>query len=674
VATRTARRRGPAEGTRQAASRSWIRVVPDGAGGAGPGSVDMSESVVGAKPEPKSVARRPQAWLNGARRMPKRHAVHRSQRSVVARIEEIVLASSGADAFELVFSLVCARLGARATPTSTKKTDRGRANGAGRRDAIAKGLASAAKRWPGLGASTSLDVSDEVLATVSALLDRMALEGDAEALDAVFEQLVTRVGKGDKGQFFTPRHVVDWIARSLLLARGEKVVDPACGSGAFLVHARAQAEVETWGFDVDARAVRVARLIAAASGEDPRRVVRADSLARGPSEGAVGEADVIMTNPPFAGDVAYEGYELARRGRRTERDALFLERCVEMLRPGGRLAIVLPHNKVAAEAWAGLRRWLLERMRVYAVVSLPRETFLPHTAQKAVVLFAQRRTAVLPLARSNGQERVLFAVSERAGKDAGGESLFRRGAKGTSWRDVDHDLDAIEGPLRAFLRSEGNGASRGASSPAVVIRPLAELGENVTLAPERHRATRLNGEEGVLLSSLALERADRVVGTALKDAVVFDTTHAKDGLLDVRAALRAPGPPSSAKKLVLPGDLLVSRLRPYLRQVAFVHPALALECGGQPMACSTEFYVFSPLASGESLAFLLPWLMGDAAQAILGAAQEGGHHPRVPRETVLALRVPSVRVRDRKRISREVEGGIEALLEARRGLARLMQE
>ncbi|MGO8991888.1 MAG: class I SAM-dependent DNA methyltransferase [Polyangiaceae bacterium] len=601
--------------------------------------------------------------------MPKRHSVRGSQRSVVARIEEIVLASSGADAFELVFSLIAARLG------GAKLEKGGRA-------AIAKGLGVAARRWPGLDASASLDVPDDVLAAVGALLGRAALDGDAEGLDAVFEQLVTRVGKGDKGQFFTPRHVVDWIVRSLSLARGEKVIDPACGSGGFLVHARAQARVQTWGVDVDGRAVRVARLIAAASGDDPRRIARADSLQR---EGGQkdGDADVVVTNPPFAGDVAYEGYTLAKLGRRAERDALFVERCIELLRPGGRLAIVLPHNKVAAHAWSGLRRWLVEHARVFAVVSLPRETFLPHTSQKAVVVLAKRRegNGSSPSRSTVGGERVFFAVSERAGKDAAGEPIFRMGARVQGWRAMDHDLDAITAPLATFLRAEGFAAARSPSgrsttrgTSAFVVRTIAELGDATTLAPERHRATGLASRGGITLSSLVSERADRVVGRALDDAIVFDTTHARDGVLDVGAALRATAPPSSAKKLVRSGDLLVSRLRPYLRQIAFVHPGLSAECRGRTMACSTEFYVLSSKLEEESVAFLLPWLLSEDTQAILAAAQEGGHHPRVPRETLLALRVPRSRVRARGDVSARVERGIADLLTARRGLTRLIEE
>ncbi len=369
--------------------------------------------------------------------MAKRHRVRASQRSVVGRIEEIVLASSGADAFELVFSVIAARL-----------------SGAGRsRAAIERGLRDAAKKWPGLDASPSLEVPDATLTEVCALLDRAALDGDAEALDAVFEQLVTRVGKGDKGQFFTPRHVVDWIVRLLLLSRGERVVDPACGSGAFLVHARANAKVETWGMDVDARAVRVARLVSIASGEDPARIVRGDSLRR--DAGGPGEADVVVTNPPFAGDVAYAGYAVARAGKRVERDALFVERCLEMLRPGGRLAIVLPHNKVAARSWRGLRAWLTENARVLAVASLPRETFMPHTSQKAVVVFAKKRATPTPFARVDRGERTFFAASERAGKDAAGEPIFRAGHDDATWRGIDHDLDGIALPLANFLRASG---------------------------------------------------------------------------------------------------------------------------------------------------------------------------------------------------------------------------
>jgi type I restriction enzyme M protein len=580
--------------------------------------------------------------------MPNRHGVRGSQGSLVARIEELVVASSGADAFELVFALVAARL--------ASKSSRGRRTG------LDRALRDAAKEWPGLDVSVTAaqGVPDATLEAVSALLDRASLGGDAEALDAVFEQLVTRVGKGAKGQFFTPRHVVDWIVGAMELRRGERVVDPACGSGAFLVHARAAAKVETWGVDLDARAVRVARLLAIASGADPARIVRGDSLSR---EVRVPEADVIVTNPPFAGDVAYPGYEVARAGRRVERDALFVERCIELLRPGGRLGIVLPHNKAASGASADLRRWLAEHACVHAVVSLPRETFLPHTSQKAVVVFASKRAKPRPFARLEPREQTLLAASTRAGKNAAGEPVHRAGASASGWRGIDHDLADLPRPFATGPRGRAR---------THVVRTLAEMGATLAMAPERHLATRLVARGGVPLASLVELRNERVVGADLARAIVLDTTHARDGVLDVRAASRTTAPPASAKKRVRPGDLLVSRLRPYLRQIAFVHPAAC--DAARPLACSTEFYVLSPREDGESLAFLLPWLLGEETQAVLAAAQEGGHHPRVPRDLLLTMRVEEARVRSRKRVSAAVERALQRAIDAQRRLSYLIEE
>jgi hypothetical protein len=203
-----------------------------------------------------------------------------------------------------------------------------------------------------------------------------------------------------------------------------------------------------------------------------------------------------------------------------------------------------------------------------------------------------------------------------------------------------------------------------------VVRTLADLGELVTLAPERHRAAGLAAIDGEPLGSLAEERRERVTDEDLGDAIVFDTTHVKEGLVDVAAAARGTAP-SSAKKRVRSGDLLVSRLRPYLRQIGLVTDDVRLACEGRPMACSTEFYVLSP-PKGGSLAYLLPWLLGDATQAVLAAAQEGGHHPRVPRETLLALRVPSAVVKKRVATSRAVEGALVEVYAAQKKLRRAL--
>jgi type I restriction enzyme M protein len=186
-----------------------------------------------------------------------------------------------------------------------------------------------------------------------------------------------------------------------------------------------------------------------ASGQTTARAMRVDSLRRPkrrlPADPTLEDLmraqdpkfrgfDVVLTNPPFAGDVGSEyadAYELAR-GHRVERDVLFLERCVQLLRPQGRLAIVLPHNKVGAEQWAYLRAWLLERVAVVAVLGLGRNTFRPHTSQKACVVIGCKRPK--PTRRYRDEE-ILFFISERDGKDHRGRLAYALDGE-----TIDHDL------------------------------------------------------------------------------------------------------------------------------------------------------------------------------------------------------------------------------------------
>lgn len=331
--------------------------------------------------------------------MPKRHRPGTSAASILRHVEEIVLATSGEDAFELVYAVAAARLGAK-----------------------------------------KLEVKAIADRALFARVDRLlagALE-DEGTLDAIFESLVPRVAKAEKGQFFTPRPVVELVTNLLAPKRGELVVDPACGSGAFLSHARKRGAAVR-GADVDPRAVRVARLLAVAAGADPKAVERGDGL-----HAKLPAADVVATNPPFAGRAEAAGFSIAAVVRTPERDALFLERALELLKPGGRLGIVLPYNKASGAAFAGLRQWLVARARVLAVIGLPRETFLPHTSQRTFVLLAQKRVR-----QTRSDERTFFAISERAGKDTGGEPIL------TPEGALDHDLDDVAAGVEPFLRAEG---------------------------------------------------------------------------------------------------------------------------------------------------------------------------------------------------------------------------
>jgi type I restriction enzyme M protein len=379
--------------------------------------------------------------------MARRHEVqHGVWESVATRLDELLCAHSGEDPFEEALKLLSAKLAWEASGGSPGGW---LADAAGDEvTALNAGLDAAARRWPEVvapGTRTRLD--DHALARCAAALRTVRLQDGALAgLDTLVEVFVTRAAKGEKGQYFTPRHVVATAVRIVAPQTGERVVDPACGSGAFLHHAAAAAPgVLAYGADIDPRAVRVARLMLAASGQPASRVRLGDSLAEGAQDDADGLADIVLANPPFAGDVGdrfASSYALAR-GRRVERDVLFVERCVRLLRPGGRLGIVVPHNKVGGARWSFVREWLLRAVRVAGVVALGRHTFLPHTAQKACLIVGVKRAR--PLGAVPDDEIVRMFVSDRDGKDARGRWVCRE--DGT----VDHDLDEAVPALCAAM-------------------------------------------------------------------------------------------------------------------------------------------------------------------------------------------------------------------------------
>jgi hypothetical protein len=210
----------------------------------------------------------------------------------------------------------------------------------------------------------------------------------------------------------------------------------------------------------------------------------------------------------------------------------------------------------------------------------------------------------------------------------------------------------------------------------VAIRTLADLAPDYVLAPERHvlaGGAAATGD-GIPLGDLVVERRERIDPSAdHAEAVVLDTSHARDGLLDVAGALRDGAGGKSAKKRAVAGDLVVSRLRPYLRQIALVHPGALALATGRPLALSTEFYVLAPAKAGDDLAFLLPFLLSVDAQSALASAQEGGHHPRVPRTSLFALRVPRSLLRTRARTSCAVVEALAASYRASSELRALLE-
>ena len=375
-------------------------------------------------------------------------------------------------------------------------------------------LFNAAKnQWPGVFLeSSTFELSNSHLAVcVSSLQDIKLFNSNLQVVDEAFEYLVNKSAKSEKGQYFTPRHVIDMCVKMLNPQPGEYMIDTASGSCGFPVHtlfkltgrtftnAEIPAEdkehvLKVFGIDFDEKTVRVARTLNLIAGDgetnvlhlntldyehwnertvsNPRWVLtygrgfdRLKALRAEEEENRRFNFDILMANPPFAGDIKesriLHQYSLGFKGNgkaqtRVGRDILFIERNLDFLKPGGRMAIVLPQGRFNNTSDKYIREFVAEHGRILAIVGLNTNTFKPHTGTKTSVLLVQKWNddpAAGPLCPKMDDYPIFFAVSEKGGKDTSGDYVYLEDSDGNYRLDknghliVAHDLHNHDGEL-----------------------------------------------------------------------------------------------------------------------------------------------------------------------------------------------------------------------------------
>ncbi|WP_405215995.1 class I SAM-dependent DNA methyltransferase [Agrococcus sp. Ld7] len=209
-----------------------------------------------------------------------------------------------------------------------------------------------------------------------------------DVLGDIYEHVLSKLGlAGQFGQFRTPRHLVEFMVQVADPEQDELVLDPACGTGGFLVAAsdyrRARGRAGRYeGAEIDRTVARIASANLAFHDVAGGDVMVADGLSA-----TLGEADVILANPPFAGAVSDEVISrFTTRSKKTE--LLFLERMMKLLRPGGRAVVVVPYGVVTGSSGAGsaIREMLVRGNSLAAVIELPSGVFRPYTDVKTAIL------------------------------------------------------------------------------------------------------------------------------------------------------------------------------------------------------------------------------------------------------------------------------------------------
>lgn len=446
----------------------------------------------------------------------------RSLRDLIEDMEDEVLANAGVDVFEEVFKLIFTKLYDEMTShrSGNALRFRNQNTAAQLKDAIQNLFDEAKKKWEGVFLEDErIRLSpDHLQVCVGSLEEWKLFNSNLDVIDDAFEYLVSKSSKGEKGQYFTPRWVIDMCVKMMNPQEGESVIDTACGSAGFTVHSM----FHTWlsilkdmgkdeshlftmeekpprcidyvrnnvfGIDFDEKSVRVARCLNLIAGDGETNVLHLNTLDFSKWDETVKQDDwqdtygdgwrrlrklrqstrqkdyrnfafdVLMANPPFAGDIKQSDmlspYDLAHNAksnkleRAVARDLLFIERNLDFLKPGGRMAVVLPQGRFNNSSDQRVREYIMERCRILAVVGLHPNSFKPHTNTKTSVLFVQKwnddADAGLLCPKVEDYE-IFFATQQIESVDNSGRKVYRKNPDGTFLRDthghfvVDHDL------------------------------------------------------------------------------------------------------------------------------------------------------------------------------------------------------------------------------------------
>lgn len=173
-----------------------------------------------------------------------------------------------------------------------------------------------------------------------------------------------------------------------------------------------------------------------------------------------------------------------------------------------------------------------------------------------------------------------------------------------------------------------------------LTRSFHDTGIDFNLSPEHWIATQTASElgEGIPLGEIVYCISQQQ--TPPEDArFVLDTGNAREGLLDLTILGNPVSGRSSAKKVTKDGDVIISRLRPYLRQVALIPEGTCQLLGVDKLYCSTEFFVLRAKQEGTNIAGIVAWLLSKPIQEMLNGAATGGHHPRIGPDLLISAPV-----------------------------------
>jgi type I restriction enzyme M protein len=507
----------------------------------------------------------------------------KSLKDLILEMEDEVLANAGVDVFEEVFKLIFTKLFDEMEGGRDKKRHLVFKNYGETETALKAKIQDlfdkAREKWEGVFSSDAkIQLTTSHLSVCIASLEGVKLfNSNLEVVDEAFEYLMNKSSKGEKGQYFTPRYVIDMCVKMLNPQETETLIDTAAGSCGFPVHSifyvwdkinedlkRSKGHQFTtdakparftdyvkekvFAIDFDERAVRVGRTLNLIAGDGETNVLhlntldyerwdertedkewrdiygkgwrKLEKLRAQKNQNRDFLFDILMANPPFAGDIKetriLSRYELShtvqlekisiektgatakdiitrpltfpdylrvspesivqagdgtfrkvkiKNQNNVGRDILFIERNLSFLKPGGRMAIVLPQGRFNNSSDKDIREYISASCRILAVIGLHGNVFKPHTGTKTSVLLVQKWNedpSVGALCPKLEDYPIFFATMREPSKDNSGDKIYVQDSDGTPLLDgnnhmiikhdlFNHDAKTQDGIAEAFI-------------------------------------------------------------------------------------------------------------------------------------------------------------------------------------------------------------------------------
>jgi len=312
-------------------------------------------------------------------------------------------------------------------------------------------------------------------------------DAERDAIGDAFEVFIGPALKGSQGQFFTPRNIVRTAVTIVDPGPDDRILDPACGSGGFLVVALehvwdklaveakdrglgkswlrrkedAVAQDNIFGIEKDSFLAKITKAYMAIIG-DGRGGIFCENSLLSPTEWSHeaatkvpdGEFDIVLTNPPFGAkitisdpdvlkyyDLGYKWVKDRGTGKWTKTtrllkkqapQLLFIERCLRLLKEGGRLGIVLPDGVLGGAKIGYVPHYIESRFDIIASVDCPLESFSPNTTTKVHVMVLQKKKA-----GESVDADVFMSVPQIIGHDRKGHPIYRPSSPDALWDDLE---------------------------------------------------------------------------------------------------------------------------------------------------------------------------------------------------------------------------------------------